>query len=79
MGITEHLEDPGIFPQAEVPPLMGHENLQCDIQNFRNYKGEEEAEMLRCADGAPADAWTQLRGRRLQSARAPERSLPNMS
>jgi len=45
MGITEQLTDPGIFPQAVVPPYMGHESLQCDIQNFRNYKGVEESDI----------------------------------
>ena len=45
MGITEQLKDPGIFPEAVVEPYMGHEELQCDLQNFRNYKGVEESEV----------------------------------
>jgi len=45
MGVTEQLLDPGIFPQSVVPPYMGHESLQCDLQNFHNYKGVEESEI----------------------------------
>ena len=36
MGITEQLQDPGIFPVAVVQPYMPHEDLQCDLQHFRN-------------------------------------------
>jgi len=45
MGITEQLKDPGIFPEAVVQPYMGHEDLHCNLQNFRNYKGVEESEV----------------------------------
>ena len=43
MGITEQLEDPGIFPVAVVEPYMPHEDLHCDLQSFRNYQGVEES------------------------------------
>ena len=45
MGVTAQLLDPGIFPEAEVKPYMGFEDLHCDVQNFRNYEGVEDSEV----------------------------------
>ena len=45
MGVTEQLRDPGIFPETIVPPYMGHDDLHCDVQQFKNYPGVEDSEI----------------------------------
>ena len=44
-GITEHLKDPGIFPQCHRPADLQPQDLHCDEQQFCNYSGVEEQDI----------------------------------
>lgn len=50
-----------------------------DVLHITDFiSAEEEAEMVRCVNGAPEVAWTKLRGRRLQSLGGLPRPPPEM-